>query len=29
MLDLSWNKITDQSDLYIIDLIKENKSLNI
>lgn len=29
MLDLSWNKITDQSGLYILDLIKENKSLNI
>ena len=29
MLDLSWNKITDQSALYILDLIKENKSLNI
>ena len=29
MLDLSWNKITDQSGLYILDLIKENKCLNI
>ena len=29
MLDLSWNEITDQSALYILDLIKENKSLNI
>ena len=23
MLDLSWNKITNQSSLYILDLIKE------
>ena len=29
MLDLSWNQITDQSALYILELIKENKSLNI
>ena len=29
MIDLSWNKITDQSGLCILDLIKENKSLNI
>ena len=29
MLDLSWNEITNQSALYILDLIKENKSLNI
>ena len=29
MLDLSWNKITDQSGLYILDLIKKNKCLNI
>ena len=29
MLDLSWNKITDQSGLYILDLIKGNKCLNI
>ena len=29
MLDLSWNKITDQSGLCILDLIKKNKSLNI
>ena len=29
ILDLSWNKITDQSGLCILDLIKENKSLNI
>ena len=29
MLDLSWNKLTDQSGLYILELIKKNKSLNI
>ena len=29
MLDLSWNKITDESGLCILDLIKENKTLNI
>ena len=29
ILDLSWNKITDQSGLCILDLIKQNKSLNI
>ena len=29
MLDLSWNKITDQSGLFILELIKENKTLNI
>ena len=29
MLDLSWNKITDESALCILDLIKKNKSLNI
>ena len=29
MLDLSWNKLTDQSGLCILELIKKNKGLNI
>jgi len=29
MLDLSWNELTDQSGLCILELIKKNNSLNI